>query len=200
MSCISIVCLPACLSIFRPTSRSALTLRVQHALHTHVRCCRSPPCLVPCRRPHVSVSLSVLAPKLEPWMEWPSSKPLSQADERCVFGLSLETLFLTPIVLMLPRRHPLLAIACFMLSTKVHPAPLCPGTDHRACKIPQACTPASGRPHRTGDTSLTSGQPGRRLASRVQVFDQINAAMLIPRHGGAASSFDLTINAILPPL
>lgn len=77
-------------------------------------------------------------------MEWSSSKPLSQADERCVFGLSLETLFLTPILLMLPHRHPLLAIACFMLSTKVHPAPLCPGTDHRACKIPQACTPASG--------------------------------------------------------
>lgn len=101
-----------------------------------------------------------------------------------------------------PTSSPPLRHACFMLSTKVHPALLLPGTDHRACTIPQACTPAPRATHRTGDTTLASGQPGRRLASFVQVFDQINAAMLTPRHGGDASRCHSTVKlkAVLPAL
>jgi len=86
-----------------------------------------------------------------------------------------------------PKSSPPPRYARFMLSTKVHPALLSPGTNRRGHTRPAGSHPSLGRPHRTSDATLTSGQPGRRLASRVQVFDQINAAMLFPRHGRDAS-------------
>ena len=111
----------------------------------------------------------------------PSSKPLSQAEERCVFGLLSGNS-------VLPSRHPPPRYARFMLSTKVHPALLSPGTNHPSIKCPQACSPASGVHTELATRPSRQANPACRLASRVQVFDRINAAVLIPRHGGDASS------------